>query len=106
MTNQDTAVAVADAAPDSDVDPALRAEVIDAIRDLLPKVLKREVTGVSEDTTLMAALGMSSTSGLELILELEERLEREISVEDLDREHFDTVGSLAGYVAGNLIPED
>ena len=95
MTNQDTVL-----------DPAVREQVIDAICDLLPKVLKREVVGVSEDTTLMAALGMSSTSGLELILELEERLEREISVEDLDRAHFDTVGSLAGYVAGNLIPED
>lgn len=95
MTNQDTAL-----------DPAVREQVIDGIRDLLPKVLKREVTGISEDTTLMAALGLSSTSGLELILELEERLEREISVENLDRAHFDTVGSLAGYVAGNLIPED
>lgn len=90
----------------AEVDPALRAQVVETLLDLLPKVLKREVPGVSEDTTLMDALGISSTTGLELILELEDRLEREISVEDLDRAHFETVGSLAGYVAGNLLPED
>ena len=90
----------------AEVDPALREQVVETLLDLLPKVLKREVPGVSEDTTLMDALGISSTTGLELILELEDRLEREISVEDLDRAHFETVGSLAGYVAGNLLPED
>ena len=98
MTDQDTIVA--------EVDPALREQVVETLLDLLPKVLKREIPGVSEDTTLMDALGISSTTGLELILELEDRLEREISVEDLDRAHFETVGSLAGYVAGNLLPED
>jgi acyl carrier protein len=98
VTDQDTIVA--------EVDPALREQVVETLLDLLPKVLKREVPGVSEDTTLMDALGISSTTGLELILELEDRLEREISVEDLDRAHFETVGSLAGYVAGNLLPED
>jgi acyl carrier protein len=98
VTNQDTVVA--------EVDPALREQVVETLLELLPKGLKREVPGVSEDTTLMDALGISSTTGLELILELEDRLEREISVEDLDRAHFETVGSLAGYVAGNLLPED
>jgi acyl carrier protein len=78
MTQADSAVAA--------VDPALREQVVDSICALLPQVLKRKVIGASADTTLMEALGMSSTSALELILELEERLELEISVEDLGRD--------------------
>jgi acyl carrier protein len=86
-------------------DPALRAEIVDMIHELLPRVLKREVTDFSEDSALMEDLGMSSTTALELVLELEERLEREISVEDMGRENFDTVGTLASYVAANLLPD-
>lgn len=97
MTEQDT---TADA-----VDPALHDRLVDSIRDLLPQVLGREVTGVTADTALMDALGISSTTGLEIVLELEERLELEISVEELGRDDFGTVGSLAEYVAGNLLTE-
>ncbi|GAA3205355.1 acyl carrier protein [Dactylosporangium cerinum] len=88
------------------IDPDLRQQVVDTICELLPRVLKREVSGASETTTLMDDLGMSSTTGLELVLELEDKLEREISVEDMGRDNFETVGSLADYVAGNLLPEE
>ena len=88
------------------IDPDLRQQVVDTICELLPRVLKREVTGASETTTLMDDLGMSSTTGLELVLELEDKLEREISVEDMGRDNFETVGSLADYIAGNLLPEE
>jgi acyl carrier protein len=88
------------------VDPALREQVLEAICSLLPRVLKREVPEASETTTLMDDLGLSSTTGLELVLELEDRLEREISVEDLGRDDFETVGSLATYIAGNLLEEE
>jgi acyl carrier protein len=98
VTDTDTAAAA--------VDPALREQVVDRICELLPRVLKHEVAGATADTTLMEALGMSSTTALELILEVEEGLEREISVEDLGREDFETIGTLASYIAGNLIPED
>ncbi|GHH59171.1 phosphopantetheine-binding protein [Kitasatospora indigofera] len=97
MTERDTALPA--------IDPALRERMVEGICALLPHVLKREVTGATADTTLMEALGMSSTSGLELILELEERLDLEISVEELGRDDFGTVGTLADYVAGNLLPE-
>jgi acyl carrier protein len=97
MTERDTALTA--------IDPDLREQLVDTLCALLPKVLKREVTGATADTTLMEALGMSSTTGLELVLELEERLQLEISVEDLARGDFGTVGSLADYVAGNLVPE-
>jgi acyl carrier protein len=87
------------------VDTALRSEVVGQILTLLPKVLKREIVDPTEEMNLMHDLGMSSTTALELVLELEEALEREISVEDMNREDFDTVGTLANYVAGNLIEE-
>jgi acyl carrier protein len=97
MTERDTALTA--------IDPDLREQLVDTLCALLPKVLKHEVTGATADTTLMEALGMSSTTGLELVLELEERLQLEISVENLARGDFGTVGSLADYVAGNLVPE-
>jgi acyl carrier protein len=95
MTERDTAPAA--------IDPVLRDRLVENILALLPHVLKREVTGTTEETALMDTLGLSSTTGLELVLELEERLDVEISVEELDRDHFETVGSLADYVAGNLL---
>lgn len=88
------------------VDPQFRERVVDTVCLLLPDVLKRPVDGASEATTLMEDLGMSSTGALEIVLLLEENLEVEISVEDLGREHFETVGTLADYVAGNVIDED
>lgn len=91
---------------DTAADPGLRDRVVDEICALLPRVLKREVTGATADTTLMEALGLSSTAALELVLELEERLEREISVEELGRDDFATIGTLAGYIAANLLPEE
>jgi acyl carrier protein len=87
-------------------DPGLRHRIVDQICALLPRVLKRDAGEVSEGTSLMDDLGMSSTSALELMLELEEDLQVEISVEDLDRDDFDTVGSLADYVAGNLLTDE
>jgi len=97
MTDRYTAPPVAEA--------GLRERLVDTICALLPRVLGREVSGATADTALMGALGLSSTAGLELVLELEERLDLEISVEDLGRGDFGTVGSLADYVAGNLITE-
>jgi acyl carrier protein len=87
------------------IDPELRERLVDGIRDLLPRVLKREVDAVTADTELLDALGLTSTTGLELVLELEEQLDLEISVEELDRDDFGTVGSLADYVAGNLLTD-
>ncbi|MDR3036314.1 MAG: phosphopantetheine-binding protein [Kitasatospora sp.] len=85
--------------------PVSSPQLVDAICALLPVVLKREVTGADADTALLDALGLNSTTGLELVLELEERLGLEISVEDLGRDDFTTVGSLAAYVAGNLLAD-
>ena len=91
---------------DAAVDGDRQDRVVAAIRDLLPRVLKRDLDGVTPDTALMDDLGMSSTSALELMLELEEALLVEISVEDLERDDFETVGSLAAYVVRNLPSEE
>jgi acyl carrier protein len=98
MTNPDVAAPAAD--------PELRERVVESICELLPGILGHEVAGLSAGTGLIDTLGMTSVGALELILRLEERLELEISVEDLDREDFGTVGALAGYVAANLLEED
>jgi len=87
-------------------DPVLRERVVECLCELLPAVLAREVSGLSADTRLLDALGMTSTAALELLLRLEERLELEVSVEDLGQEHLATVGSLADYVAANLLDEE
>ena len=89
------------------IDPDLRQQVVDTICELLPRVLKREVT---------ERLGEHHAHGRPRH-ELHHRpgaacwswrttLEREISVEDMGRDNFETVGSLADYVAGNLLPEE
>ena len=83
--------------PDAD----LRGRVVDNLRGLIPRVLKREVTDVDESMTLV---GVSSTDLLALLLELEDSLGVEISAEDLDREDFATVGALADYVSRNTLP--
>jgi acyl carrier protein len=85
---------------------ASREQVIDGIYTLLPGILQREPAGLSEQTGLTNELGMESTVTLELILRLEELLGLEVSVETLDREHLATIGSLADYVAANLLAED
>ena len=95
--------------PDTDAPAAgtaSREQVIEGIYKLLPDVLGREPAGLAADTELTAGLGMESTVTLELILRLEELLELEVSVETLDREHLITIGSLADYIAANLLSED
>lgn len=91
---------------DQAADPRSRDRIAEAICRLLPQMLGRAVDGASADTRLLDALGLTSTTGLELLLRVEEELELEISVEDLDRGDFATVGSLAGYIAANLLAED
>jgi acyl carrier protein len=86
------------------VDAGLRQQVIDSMGVLLPRVLRREVPAVSLDTKLMEELGLTSSSTLELLLELEEELQIQINVEDVNREDFGSVGTLAEFIAGHTLP--
>ncbi|GAA4687113.1 phosphopantetheine-binding protein [Phytohabitans rumicis] len=86
------------------LDTDLRPQVVSTIQALLPRVLRREMPDASEQTRLMEDLGMSSSSSLELMLELEDSLEIQIDVEDIDREDFATIGTLADFVVKHLMP--
>jgi acyl carrier protein len=87
------------------VDTITREQVVSAVCTVLPRVLREESVVATEDTRLMEDLGLSSSSTLELMLELEDTLEIQINVEDIDREDFRTVGTLASFVAGHLLEE-
>lgn len=82
----------------------LRERVVDAMTALLTRILRRDAP-VTEQMALMDELGLSSSLGLELLLELEEELSIQIDVEDLDTEQMYTVGDLATYVATHSTPQ-
>lgn len=85
------------------IDSGLREQVFASIAELLPRVLKREIPEVAEDTQLMSDLGLRSATMLELLLELEDALEIQIEVEDIDQGTMSSVGDLADYVAGHSL---
>lgn len=88
------------------VDAELRARVVTSMYTLLPRVLKRELPAVDEDTCLFDALGLTSATTLSLILELEDDLDIQIDVEQIDQEDLRSFGTLADFVAANTITED
>lgn len=88
------------------IDADLRTRVVDSIGQLLPRILKRELTQTPEDTKLFDELGLSSSSTLELLLELEEALEIQIDVEEIDQDDLDTIGTLASFVATHALADD
>jgi len=87
------------------VDTTLRGQVVDTICAVVPRITRQQLPSVGEDTRLMEDLNLSSSSTLELMLEIEESLDIQINVEDIDRDDFRTVGTLADFVAGHLLDE-
>lgn len=87
------------------VDTTFRERVVDTIRTVVPRITRQELVSVTEDTRLMEDLNLSSSSTLELMLELEDGLDIQINVEDIDRDDFRTVGTLADFVACNLLED-
>ncbi|MFI5808663.1 AMP-binding protein [Streptomyces sp. NPDC051561] len=82
--------------------PLKRADIVEQIRVALCSALGREVTELSETTSLFEDLAVDSSSVLELLLTLEELVGLEIDPEALEPEIFETVGSLADYVESDL----
>ena len=82
------------------VDEALRQRVVDTICSLLPRFVKREMPDASAETRLVD-LNLSSSSMLELMLEVEDAVEIQVDVEDFEDDDMETVGRLATYVAGH-----
>jgi acyl carrier protein len=90
-------------ANETGLDPEFRQQVVDAMTMVLDRLLDRSEP-VTEDMRLMEELGLSSTLGLELMLELEDQLMILIDVELLDGDQMKTVADLATFVAGHSRP--
>lgn len=85
------------------LDSEFRQQVLGLMTTVLARLLDRDEP-ITEDMRLMEELGMSSTFGLELFLELEEQLDILIDVELMDADHLRTVGDLATFVASHSRP--
>ncbi|AYN39815.1 acyl carrier protein [Streptomyces dangxiongensis] len=76
-----------------------RARYLDAVRQGLTEVLNKDVTGAEEGARLFDDLGLDSSSALELLITIEEILDVQFDADELEMTHFETVGSLADFVA-------
>jgi acyl carrier protein len=90
-------------AQETGLDGAFRERVLDVMTTALANLLQRS-DPISEEMRLMEELGMSSTLGLELMLELEERLQVLIDVERMGPDDTRTVGDMATFVAHHSQP--
>lgn len=88
------------------LDTDMRTQIIESIYPLLPRVLQREVPEASETTRLMEDLALTSSTTLELLLELEEVLDIQINVEDISEGDVTNLGALADYIASHLITDE
>ena len=86
------------ATPETALDDEFRQRVMDTMATVLARLLDRPEP-VTEDMRLMEELGLSSTFGLELLLELEDQLLILIDVEQMDTDQMATVGDLATFAA-------
>ena len=87
----------------SRLDGDFRQRVLETMATVLARLLDRPEP-VTEDMRLMEELGLSSTFGLELLLEVEDQLMILIDVEVMDADQMKTVGDLATFVAGHSRP--
>src|SRR5262249_39191090 len=90
-------------AQDAGLDAEFRQRVAGTMIAVLARLLERDEP-ITEDMRLMEELGLSSTFGLELLLQLEDELAILIDVERMDTEQTATVGALATFIAGNSRP--
>jgi len=90
-------------------DEAFRGRVLDSMRVIVPKVLPgdagQEPLDLSDGARLMEDLGLTSTATLELLLELEDALEIQIDVEEIEPADLASLGTLADFIAGHVLPD-
>jgi acyl carrier protein len=89
--------------PETGVEPPLQQQVVDTMATVLGRLLETDRV-ITADTRVMEELGLSSTLGLEMLLELEETLAIQIDVELMDPIDMKTVGDLAAFIAGHSRP--
>jgi acyl carrier protein len=91
------------ATPETGLNAEFRQQVLDTMTTVLTRLLDR-AEPVTEDMSLMDELRLSSTLGLELLLQVEDELEILIDVELMDTDQMKTVGDMATFVAGHSRP--
>ena len=91
-------------AQETGLDGEFRQQVVDTMTTVLTRLLDRPEP-VTEDMRLMEELGLSSTLGLELLLQVEDQLMILIDAELMDADQMNTVGDLATFVAGHSRPD-
>lgn len=79
-----------------------RQTIVARITEALSEVLKRDVSGATEETRLIEDLQMDSTTVLELLMAVEDTLGFEVDPENLQMDDFQTVGTLADHIGAAL----
>lgn len=90
-------------AQETGLDGELRGRVADTMIAVLTRLLDRSEP-VTEDMRMMEELGLSSTLGLEMLLEVEDQLLILIDVELMDQEKTETVGDMVTFIATHSRP--
>ena len=75
------------------------SELRQSIRECLSKDVKRDVSAVTDDESLLGAGAIDSLGVLQLVAKLEERYGISVSDDDLMPENFDTIHAIAAFVA-------
>lgn len=88
---------------DTGLDAEFRQRVVDTMTTVLARLLDR-AEPITETMSLMDELRLSSTLGLELLLQVEDELEILIDVELMNPEQMKTVGDMATFIAGHSRP--
>lgn len=79
-----------------------QTSLVAAITEALAEVLKHDLPDLTEQTRLFEDLHLDSTSILELLMALEDRIGLEVDPESLNMDDFTSIGTLTGYLSGQL----
>ena len=79
--------------------PHPEAALLAAVRQCLAGDLRRDVSGIPDEGSLLEAGAIDSVGVLELVALLEQRYGITISDEELVPEHFETIQAIATFVA-------
>jgi acyl carrier protein len=79
--------------------------IVAAMEATLSDILRRPVTGLTTDTRLAEDLHLDSTTSLELLMGVEDRIGISVDPEQLDMADFKTVGTFAAMAQRYLLAE-
>jgi acyl carrier protein len=79
-----------------------RASLVRAVAESIAEVLKSDLPALTERTRLFEDLHLDSTTILELLMALEDRVGMEVDPESLNMDVFASVSTLTDYVGEQL----